>query len=103
VSAALGRQPDKVKARAGLARALVALALGLCSAGAAWAHAQLLASVPADGQVLVSAPKLLQLRFNEALEPSFSRVVIAGADGKPVATGKLRLADGDTRSAVVPL
>jgi copper transport protein len=37
--------------------------------GAAWSHAALLESDPADGQVLPSAPGMVHLRFNEPVRP----------------------------------
>lgn len=42
---------------------------------AAWAHASLIGSEPADGAVLVQAPAMLTLSFNEPVEPLAIRIV----------------------------
>jgi copper transport protein len=52
---------------------------------AAFAHAVLLESNPADGAILDRAPARIELRFNEAVTPVFLRVV--GPDGRPVLLG----------------
>ena len=84
-------------------RLLVALGFCIANIGTAWAHTQLVASIPGDGQVVTPAPTALRLTFNEALEPAFSRVEITGADGQAVTAGKLRVAADDKHSAIVPV
>ncbi|WP_245438660.1 CopD family protein [Bradyrhizobium sp. SK17] len=67
---------------ASLVRAsLVALLLALCLATSAHAHAVLIGAEPADGSVLAEAPKMLVLRFNEAVAPT--AVSLLDAVGKP--------------------
>jgi copper transport protein len=66
-----------------MARVLAGLAVllsALCIASAAWAHATLLSSEPADGSVLTLPPKMVQLHFNESIAPAVIGVI--DADGK---------------------
>src|SRR5438132_12993475 len=56
---------------------LAALLSALCIASAAWAHATLLSSEPADGSVLTLPPKMVQLHFNESVAPSVIGVIDA--------------------------
>jgi copper resistance protein C len=46
----------------------------------AQAHAKLQSSDPASGSILAAAPKEVRLKFNEALEPTFSTIKVT--DGK---------------------
>ncbi|AUC97308.1 copper-binding protein [Bradyrhizobium sp. SK17] len=76
------RSPEAVRLVASLVRAsLVALLLALCLATSAHAHAVLIGAEPADGSVLAEAPKMLVLRFNEAVAPT--AVSLLDAVGKP--------------------
>src|SRR3954454_2923670 len=65
---------------------LAALLSALCIAGAAWAHATLLSSEPADGSVLTLPPKMVQLQFNESVAPSVIGVIDASGKARDVAT-----------------
>ncbi|NIA53059.1 copper homeostasis periplasmic binding protein CopC [Massilia sp. TW-1] len=65
-----------------LAVATFALASGMTSS--AFAHAKLQSSDPRTGSTLASAPKQVRLKFNEALEASFSKITLAGADNKDI-------------------
>ena len=49
--------------------------------GAASAHAFLVASVPADGSELTSAPTQLLLRFSESIEAGATRLDLVGTNG----------------------
>ncbi|MDB5918086.1 MAG: hypothetical protein JWR40_2320 [Massilia sp.] len=63
--------------------ATVALVVAGVAASAAQAHGKIVASEPkADGE-LQAAPKYIRLRFNEALEPAFSKIGLV--DAKEVA------------------
>jgi copper transport protein len=62
-----------------IARGLVAAAALAWSAAAA-AHAELVASTPADGAALASAPAAIELRFNEPVRPLSLRLA-GGAGG----------------------
>jgi len=65
---------------------LAALLSALCIAGAAWAHATLVSSEPADGSVLTLPPKMVQLHFNESIAPSVIGVIDASGKARDVAT-----------------
>ena len=65
---------------------LAALLSALCIASAAWAHATLLSSEPADGSVLTQPPKMVQLHFNESVAPAVIGVIDAGGRARDVAT-----------------
>src|SRR5258705_13380526 len=65
---------------------LAALLSALCIASAAWAHATLLSSEPADGSVLTLPPKVVQLHFNESVAPAVIGVIDAGGKARDVAT-----------------
>jgi copper transport protein len=56
---------------------LALLVLGLGGSGSAYAHATLVASHPAAGMVLQTAPERLQLQFNEPISVSLIRLVDA--------------------------
>lgn len=71
-----------------MARVLASLAALLCAltfASAAWAHATLLSSEPADGSVLAQPPKMVQLNFNEAIAPAVVGVIDAAGQARDVA------------------
>ena len=64
----------------------IAVLLGAtCFASTAFAHARLEASDPKAGSVLAAAPKTVRLTFNEALEPSFSKIAVVDAANAAVA------------------
>lgn len=65
---------------------LAALLSALCFASAAWAHATLLSSEPADGSVLTLPPKMVQLHFNEGVAPAVIGVIDANGKARDVAT-----------------
>jgi copper transport protein len=65
---------------------LAALLSALCIANAAWAHATLVSSEPADGSVLVQAPKMVQLHFNESVTPAVIGLIDAGGTARDIAT-----------------
>ena len=65
---------------------LAALLSALCVASAAWAHATLLSSEPADGSVLAQPPKMVQLHFNESIAPAVIGVTDADGKARDVAT-----------------
>ena len=59
----------------------IVLGLALSSTGAAWAHAQLLTTDPAENAVLGAAPEQITLTFNEPVTPLTLRLI--GPDGGP--------------------
>ena len=48
------------------------------------AHPGLVSSTPNSGELLDSSPKVVQLRFNEPVEPAFSGIRLVNAAGKEV-------------------
>lgn len=83
-------------------RLLAALATVLLAAGfasAAWAHAALVSVEPASGSMLATAPKAVELRFNETVTPGAIRLI----DGAGRARDDTRVsASGETISVAMP-
>jgi copper transport protein len=65
---------------------LAALLSALCIAGSAWAHATLVSSEPADGSVLATPPKMVQLHFNEGVAPAVIGIIDAAGKARDIAT-----------------
>jgi len=85
-------------------RRLVAIALLLLlTASPAWPHASLVRSSPARRATLTTAPDRVQLWFNEAVEPRFSRVSVRDAAGQPVDLGDARVDPDDPKRLTVGL
>jgi hypothetical protein len=84
--------------------ALLILALLLARAPTAEAHAFLEHADPPVGSTVAAAPPALTLVFTEPVEPTFSRVALARADGAAVATGEIvHPAPATLRVALPPL
>ena len=79
-----------------MAGALTAAAV-LIAAPAALAHAHLLNSTPAADAV-VAAPKAITLNFSTVLEPKFSGVALAGANG---AAAPVKVAASKDRKSLI--
>jgi len=60
-------------------------ALACAATPSAFAHAKLQSSDPQAGSTLDVAPKQVRLKFNETLEPAFSRIRVTGAGNKEIA------------------
>lgn len=84
------------------APALVLLAL-LALPGTAAAHALLQKTSPPPRAVLRDAPKLVELWFNERLEPAFSTVTLSRDGGSPLRTGRASVGGQDPRRLALPL
>jgi len=82
-------------------KTLAFTALTLASA-AAFAHARLQASTPANGAV-GPAPAELRLQYNEPVEVAMSSVRITGPGDAAVATDKVAADPGDDKTLVQPL
>jgi methionine-rich copper-binding protein CopC len=76
--------------------------LALASA-AAFAHARLQASTPANGASVGPAPTELRLQYNEPVEAAMSTVRITGPGDAAVATGKVVADPKDDKTLVQPL
>jgi methionine-rich copper-binding protein CopC len=87
-------------------RFLTAAAFVLASAAtpSAFAHAKLQSSDPQAGSTLRAAPKQVRLKFNEALEPAFSRIRVTGAGNKEIALAATTVdkADPTVMTAALP-
>ncbi|MBE7220420.1 MAG: copper homeostasis periplasmic binding protein CopC [Caulobacteraceae bacterium] len=67
----------------------------LLAAGAASAHARLVASDPAAGAA-VAPPRAVSLTFNERLTPAFSAFDLSSGDGRRAAAKVVLARDGRT-------
>jgi methionine-rich copper-binding protein CopC len=94
-------------ASSGLAivRFLSIAALLFCLSGPepAFAHAELVSSVPAANEMAMPAPTELQLKFSEGLELKFSKVRLTGPDNAVIKTGPPKLDASDNSLLIVPL
>jgi copper transport protein len=63
-----------------LAGSIVGVLLALCLTGSAHAHAALVSTDPGDNSVVAQTPKMVQLRFNEAVAPNVVQLI--DAEGK---------------------
>lgn len=77
---------------------IAAFALVAAIAGSpAQAHAKIESSQPKADSELQAAPKEIRLRFNEALEPAFSKIVLMDAKDAEVALPKVALDKSDPK------
>jgi methionine-rich copper-binding protein CopC len=70
---------------------------------AAWAHANLVKSEPAQRAVLSQPPRQLRLWFNERLEPAFCVVTVLDASGNTVTSTQAAVSNTDPKLLVLPL
>lgn len=85
--------------------AAAAFAVASAAAGAAQAHAKLQASVPQANSTLAASPKQLRLKFNETLEPAFSKITLTDARNAEIAVQHVEIekADPTVMTATVPV
>ena len=85
-------------------RRLAIAVLGLLLlATPAWPHASLVRSSPARRATLTTAPDRVQLWFNEAIEPKFSRVSVWDSAGQQVDLADARVEPDDPKRLTVGL
>jgi copper transport protein len=72
---------------------IVASGVALGAAPAAFAHATLVSTTPADGAVLKRSPPRVSVRFDETVSTPFDALRVLDSDGKRIDTGR------DTRPA----
>lgn len=84
---------------AGLVAALVVLLTGT----PAWAHAELVGSTPADGEVIDGPPGAVVLRFSEQVETALGAIRLFDATGEPVEVGDSVRVPGDRDAVQVEL
>jgi methionine-rich copper-binding protein CopC len=80
-------------------------ATAVATAAGAQAHARLESSEPQAAATLDSAPKQIRLKFNEALEPAFSKIKLTDASNAevPLPPAKVDAADASTMSVPTPI
>jgi copper resistance protein C len=83
-------------------KTLALAALTLASA-AAFAHARLQNSTPANGASLAPSPAELRLQYNEPVEVAMSTVRITGPGDAAVVTDKVVADPSDDKTIVQPL
>lgn len=83
-------------------RLLLASVLSLLGASAG-AHAFLAQAAPSVGGILSAAPQEVRLTFTEGIEPAFSRIELATADGQPISTGPATVDPRDNTQFVLAL
>src|SRR3954462_14463597 len=83
-------------------RLLMASVLSLLGVSA-WAHAFLSQAVPAVGGIVPASPREGRLTLSEGIEPAFSRIELAAANGQPVGTGPATVDPRDNTQLVLAL
>jgi len=86
-----------------LAAILIALGLALALALPVFAHASLLRSIPEANAALDRAPAQIELFFSEALEPSFSSIVVIDSNGAQMDNFDSRVDPADATRLTVTL
>lgn len=88
-----------------LKRIMAASAFVLAGAATspAFAHAKLQSSDPQAGSTLDAAPKQVRLKFNEAVEPAFSKIRLTGPHDKEVAISGTAVDKTDPSVMTAPL
>ncbi|WP_322400381.1 copper homeostasis periplasmic binding protein CopC [Massilia luteola] len=84
-------------------RFLAVCALASAVTSPAFAHATLQSSDPKAGSALGSAPKQVRLKFNEALEPAFSKITLLGTGNKEIPIGGATVDNADPTVMTAPL
>lgn len=87
--------------RARLSLATVLLLSSACLP--AYAHADLVQTVPAQEEPVAAPLKEIRLTFTEGVELAFSDVSIIAGDQKEVELGELSLDPNDNKTLVVPI
>lgn len=67
-----------------VAGAIAGVLLAVCLASAAHAHATLVSTDPGDSAVVIQAPKMVHLRFNEAVAPAAVHLIDADGNTRDV-------------------
>jgi copper transport protein len=83
--------------------AIVAIAVALALPSAASAHAYLIRTVPAASGVLEVPPRIVELTYDEAVEPRFAIISVTNAAGQQQTTGVVRRSPANPDTLVVPV
>jgi copper resistance protein C len=70
----------------------------------AYAHADLVDTVPSQGEVITTPPEELRLTFTEGVELAFTEISITDADDdSEIGVGELSLDPEDNKTIIVPI
>jgi len=83
--------------------AVTTFALASAATSSAFAHAKLQSSDPQAGTTLATAPKQVHLKFNEALEPAFSKIKVVGSGDNEIPVTGTTVDKADPTSMTAPL
>jgi methionine-rich copper-binding protein CopC len=83
--------------------AIVLAAILAGNPAAALAHAFLDHAVPPVGATIAAAPTEVRLYFSEPIEPLFSGIELATAEGQTIGTPHSAVAPGDSTQLILPL
>ena len=86
-----------------LVATLVTLVALVAGAAPAWAHAELIATEPADNEIVATAPAAITLRFSEQVETALGAIRLFDATGEPVEVGDSVRVAGDRDAVQVKL
>lgn len=95
-------RPRRLALRAALVLPTLGLAIGALAAPAS-AHAYLVASLPADGAVLSTAPTELTLRLSESVEEGSTTADLTDGRGRHLAPTSIRVARSDPKDRESPV
>ncbi|MCS0580245.1 copper homeostasis periplasmic binding protein CopC [Massilia pinisoli] len=86
-------------------RIFAVAAFGLAGAvtSSAFAHASLQSSDPRSGSTLDTAPAQVRLKFNEALEPAFSKIRLTGPHNTEIRVAAATVDKADPTVLTAPL
>ena len=77
--------------------------MSLTGVAAADAHAFLSQAVPPVGGVVSAPPQEIRITFSEGIEPAFSGIELAAADGQTIGAGFARVDPSDNTQLVLAL
>lgn len=83
--------------------AALTLAAAAVTAPSAQAHAKIASSQPKADSELQDAPKEIRIKFNEALEPAFSKIVLVNAKDAEVALPRISVDKSDRTVMFTPV
>lgn len=89
-----------------LVKGYVSLAVAMFVGGGilpAYAHSDMVETVPGQEEVITTPPDELRLTFTESVELVFTEVSITGADETEIEIGELSLDPEDNKTIVVPI
>lgn len=82
---------------------VAAFALAGAATSPVFAHAALQSSDPRSGSTLDKAPTQVRLKFNEALEPAFSKITLTGPRNAGIRIGAASVDKADPTVLTAPL